>query len=128
MTPTTKTPKRTAVVRPRRILSAKGKSLGRVAAEAARLLQGKHNATYVRHQDVGCWVLIKDASAAKFTGHKLGQKKYHSYSGYPGGLMTRSLERQWKERPEKVIRDMVYHMLPTNTMRKTWIKRLTITM
>src|SRR3989338_4122921 len=111
--------------RPRRcIVDAEGRSLGRVAAEAARLLQGKNEPYYVPHQDVGSWVQVRNIKKAKFTGRKFNQKVFHHYSGYPGGLTTRSLLNLWAKRPESVIRAMVYHMLPTNTLRKAWIKRL----
>ncbi len=110
----------------RHILDATGKSLGRIATQAALHLQGKDQATYKRHQDVGSWVEIRNLKAAKFTGHKLGQKTYFRYTGYPGGITARSLTRLWEDRPTLVFRNMVYQMLPANRLRKQRIKRLVV--
>src|SRR3989338_8880761 len=110
------------------IIDADGRSLGRVAAEAALILQEKNNPAYVRHQDIGNWVHVRNLKKAKFTGRKIDQKVYHRYTGYPGGITTRSLLNQWEKRPELIMRNMVYQMLPTNTLRKKWIKRLAISL
>ena len=111
--------------RRRVVIDAAGRSLGRVAAEAARVLQGKNRPDYLRNLDMGCWVHVINLSQSTFTGRKIDQKVYYRYSGYPGGITTRSLKNLWEKKPEFILRRTIYHMLPTNTLRKTWIKRLT---
>lgn len=108
------------------VVDAKGRSLGRVASEAARYLQGKADPAYERQADGGSWVEIRNLKSAKFTGRKMDQKIFFRYSGYPGGITERSLLNQWEKRPVLVLRNMVYQMLPSNTLRKKWIKRLIV--
>lgn len=110
----------------RHIVDAKGRSLGRVATDAARFLQGKNSPAYAKHQDGGDWVEIRNLKEAKFTGRKLGQKVYFRYSGYPGGITSRALGDLWETKPQQVIRNMVFEMLPSSSLRKKWIKRLII--
>ena len=83
---------RTYVATPKTIVSrwhvidAEGKALGRVATHAARLLQGKHKATYTPFMDTGDHVVIVNAAVVKLTGRKEDQKIYRHHSGYSGGL------------------------------------------
>jgi large subunit ribosomal protein L13 len=68
------------------IIDAGGRVLGRIATEAARLLQGKHKATYTPFIDTGDHVVIVNAGKVKLTGRKEDQKIYRQHSGYEGGL------------------------------------------
>ncbi len=68
------------------VIDANGKVLGRVATDAARLLQGKHKATYTPFLDTGDHVVIVNVAKVKLTGRKEEQKIYRRHSGYPGGL------------------------------------------
>ena len=106
------------------IIDANNISLGRLAGKAAIFLQGKSRSYYYRHTDVGEYVQVINISKAKFTGRKLTQKTKYRYTGYPGGITARKLETLWARSPETVFRNIVYHMLPTNTLRKKFIKRL----
>ena len=67
------------------IVDAEGKTLGRLAAEVAKVLRGKHKPTYTPHQDTGDFVIVINAAKVVVTGKKLEQKKYFRHSGYPGG-------------------------------------------
>ena len=60
--------------------------LGRIATVAARLLQGKHKATYTPFIDTGDHVVVVNAAKVKLTGRKEDQKIYRQHSGYEGGL------------------------------------------
>lgn len=101
-------------------------TLGRLASKVATVLRGKHKVTFTPHMDVGDFVVIIKAEKVKFTGRKLAQKKYHRYSGYPGGLYTKKLSDRMIKEPEKVIRDAVYNMIDANRLRKHILRRLKI--
>jgi large subunit ribosomal protein L13 len=121
-----KSAKVTKAIKGWHIIDARGQSLGRVATKAAEILQGKHDAAYAPNLNLSKVVLIKNISQAVFTGKKIDQKQYHSYSGYPGGLKTQSLLSLWQKRPKEVVRKVVYQMLPANRLRKSRIGRLKV--
>ena len=74
------------------VIDAEGKALGRIATQAARLLQGKHKATYTPFIDTGDHVVIVNAAAVKLTGRKEDDKIYRHHSGYSGGLREERAE------------------------------------
>jgi len=102
------------------------KNLGRIATQAAFILQGKHKSSYAPNATEGDFVIVVNSKAMKFSGNKEEKKLYHHYSGYPGGISTKKLGDLMKIRPEKVIRDAIYGMLPKNTLRDQMMKRLSI--
>ena len=79
------------------IIDAQDKPLGRVAAEAAKLLRGKHKPTYTTHLDVGDHVIIINCDKVVLTGKKLDQKVYRSHSGYIGGMKEIYLQKVLKK-------------------------------
>ncbi len=101
-------------------------TLGRLASKVASILRGKHKVTFTPHMDVGDFVVVKNAEKVRFTGRKLAQKKYHRFSGYPGGLYTKKLSDRMEKEPEKVIRDAVYNMIDKNRLRKIILRRLKV--
>jgi large subunit ribosomal protein L13 len=101
-------------------------TLGRLATRVATVLRGKHKVSFTPHMDVGDFVVVKNAAKVKFTGRKLDQKKYHRFSGYPGGVRTKTLSDRMKTEPEKVIRDAVYNMVDANRLRKDILRRLKV--
>ncbi|MBI4363692.1 MAG: 50S ribosomal protein L13 [Candidatus Doudnabacteria bacterium] len=101
-------------------------TLGRLASKVATILRGKHKVTFTPHMDVGDFVVVTNAERVKLTGRKLEQKKYHRFSGYPGGLYTKTLSQRMEKEPEKVIRDAVYNMIDKNRLRKDIVRRLKI--
>jgi large subunit ribosomal protein L13 len=107
-------------------LDATNKSLGRLAAQAAVLLRGKHKPDFVPYKDEGDVVIIKNIKAIKITGRKLDQKMYYSHSGYPGGLKEKSMGKQFEMKPDDVLRRAVWGMLPKNKLRSEQIKRLQV--
>lgn len=100
--------------------------LGRIASRAAVLLRGKHRATYAPNIDAGDFVRVTNANALRFTPRKLTGKRYHRFSGYPGGVRTVTLAERRLTDPAGIIRDAVYGMLPRNRLRDRMIKRLSI--
>lgn len=105
-------------------IDASGQVLGRLATKIAVLLQGKQKPYFVRYQDVGDFVVVKNVEKMKITGKKIGQKKYYHHSGYLGGLKELPLKKLFKENPIEVFKKAVYGMLPKNKLRAKQIKRL----
>ncbi len=108
-------------------IDATNKSLGRVAAEAAHHLLGKHTVLFVKHRVVGSKVMIINAGRVRLTGNKAKVKKYSRYSGYPSGLVQESLKRTVEKKGyREVVRKAVNGMLPKNRLHKARMKLLTI--
>lgn len=100
--------------------------LGRLSTRVARLLMGKHHVDYTPHTDMGDFVVVINAAKVQFTGKKLEQKKYHRFSGYPGGITTTSLKDVMGKNPDFAVREAVRKMLPKNKLRKFQLRRLRI--
>lgn len=120
------TPKKGEVERKWLVIDAKDKVLGRVAAETARILRGKHKPQFAAHQDTGDFVIIINASKVRLTGRKLQQKVYYRHSNYPGGLKATKADKLLKERPEKMFRIAVRGMLPKNTLGRAQLGKLKV--
>lgn len=112
--------------RDKKTIDASDRSVGRIAAEASKILQGKNKPTYKKHVDVGDFVVIKNASQVKFTGRKIEQKDYYHHTGYPGGLKRKPMKHLFEEDPGRVIAKAIEGMLPKNKHRNERMKRLTI--
>lgn len=119
-------PKTSEIVRSWYEADASQFNLGRLATRVATILRGKHKVSFTPHMDVGDFVVIKNAEKVKFTGRKLTQKKYHTYSGYPGGIRTKTLEERMKTEPDKVLREAVRNMIDSNRLRKHILRRLKV--
>jgi len=108
-------------------IDAKGRAIGRVASEAAKILIGKHKTDFARNKLVGENVEILNAGLVKVTEKKLIQKIYTSYSGYPGGLKKETLKKVRDVKGMKeAVKNAVWGMLPKNKLRAQMIKKLTI--
>lgn len=107
-------------------IDAEGKILGKLAAEIAVRLMGKHKVSYTPHVDGGDYVIVTNAAKFAVTGNKMLDKKYHRHSGFPGGLKTRSLEEMIDKKPTEVIRKAVERMLPKNKLGSQMINRLKV--
>ncbi|OGG69582.1 hypothetical protein A3F27_00480 [Candidatus Kaiserbacteria bacterium RIFCSPHIGHO2_12_FULL_53_13] len=109
-------------------IDAEGKSLGRVASQAAKTLMGKTSPDYVPNIRSDVKVLIVNAGKLSMPEKKRLGKKYTTYSGYPGGLKTERLgalnARKGHGEP---LRRAIERMLPRNTLRVGRMKNLTIT-
>lgn len=108
------------------LIDLKGKILGRVSTEIAKLLMGKGKPYFVRNLDCGDHVVVKNAKYITTTGKKEEKKKYFRYSGYPGGLRTETMANLRKRKPEEIILHAVKGMLPQNKLRDKMLKRLFI--
>lgn len=107
-------------------IDAGNKAPGRIAAEAAVLLIGKHKADFTPNIDGGDHVQIINASKMKLTGNKLDQKKYYRHTCYAGGIKETSLKEIMGNDPADIIRRAVSRMLPKNKHRTERMKRLVV--
>jgi large subunit ribosomal protein L13 len=98
------------------VVDASGKTLGRLATEAASRLAGKLNPKYTPFIDMGDHVIIINAEKIVLTGLKSQQKVYRRYTGFPGGLREESFVRLMARRPEKIVEEAIKGMLPKNKM------------
>ncbi|MFZ5932955.1 MAG: 50S ribosomal protein L13 [Patescibacteria group bacterium] len=119
-------PKEKEVKRDWHLKDAEGAILGRLSAEVARLLMGKHKPSYSSHLDSGDYVVIINAEKVKLTGKKPLQKVYRSHSGFPGGFKEIPFAKLMKEHPERVIEQVVYGMLPDNRLKEGRMARLKV--
>jgi large subunit ribosomal protein L13 len=108
------------------LIDATGKTVGRLASEAARVLMGKNKPTYTPYIDVGDHVIIVNAEKVVFTGRKLQDKIYRHHTGWPGGLKEVSAEKLLQQRPERVLEAAVRGMLPKNKLGRAMGKKLKV--
>lgn len=107
-------------------VDATDKILGRLATDIAMHLIGKTDPTYIPYLDRGDKVIIENGSKIRTTGKKLDDKKYYKYSGYPGGMKSTTMGKLLADKPEFLIKKVVYNMLPKNRLRKNRMARLII--
>lgn len=108
------------------ILDGEGKVLGRLAAEAASILRGKHKPEYTPHINSGDHVIIINADKVVLTGKKLQQKMLYHHSGYPGGLKQVRYDKLMQTRPERAVYKAVTGMLPHNSLGRDMATKLRI--
>ena len=108
------------------ILDAAGKPLGRVAAEAAKLLRGKHKTTFTPHIDTGDHVIILNCKDVILTGKKLEQKIYRRHSGYIGGMKETTAKVMLEKRPEHAMMLAVKGMLPHNRLGRKMLTKVRV--
>ncbi len=108
------------------VIDATGRAAGRVATEAANLLQGKQSPDYAPNVDVHNFVEVRNAAKVRITGKKLEQKEFIHHSGHPGGLKRQSLAVVMSTNPAKAIEHAVNGMLPKNRLRTPRMQRLSV--
>jgi len=106
------------------VVDGEGKVVGRLATEIATILRGKHKPDFTPHVDTGDNVIIINAEKVRFTGAKLKQKEYITFSGYPGGQKRRTAEEQFAKHPTRVMESAVRGMLPKTKLGRAMIKKL----
>ncbi|AGF48587.1 large subunit ribosomal protein L13 [Candidatus Kinetoplastibacterium oncopeltii TCC290E] len=108
------------------VIDAKGKILGRVASEVARLLRGKHKPEFTPHVDTGDFIVIINAADIVVTGNKARDKTYYRHTTYPGGIREISFEKMQQRFPGRVIQKAVKGMLPKGPLGYAMIKKLKV--
>ena len=108
------------------VLDAAGKPMGRVAAQAAILLRGKHKPTFTPNADCGDHVIIINTDKAVLTGNKLQQKMYYHHSGYIGNLKEVKYSTLMKTRSDFAMQLAVKGMVPDTVIGRNALTRLRI--
>ncbi|WP_086929979.1 50S ribosomal protein L13 [Agarilytica rhodophyticola] len=108
------------------IIDASGKTLGRMAAEVAHRLRGKHKPEYTPHVDTGDYIVIINAEKVHVTGNKANDKMYHRHTGYPGGLKSINFNKLIDKAPERVIQSAVKGMLPKGPLGRAMFKKMKV--
>jgi len=119
-------PKQGEITKTWHIIDAEGKVLGRVAAEAAKLLRGKHKPQYTPFLDCGDHVVIVNAAKAVVTGAKERQKVYYHHSGYPGGLRETTYREMMVKHPTRPMTLAIRGMLPHNSLGRSLLKKVRV--
>jgi large subunit ribosomal protein L13 len=108
------------------IVDASGKVLGRVAAEIARRLRGKHKPEFTPHVDTGDYIVVVNVDKLRVTGNKAKDKLYHRHTTYPGGLYTTTFEKMQARHPERVLQLAVKGMLPKGPLGYAMLRKMKV--
>jgi large subunit ribosomal protein L13 len=106
------------------VVDGTNQTVGRMCAKIAAVLRGKTKAYYTPHVDCGDYVIVTNCDKVVFTGNKLDEKIYDTFSGYPGGRKEETAKNLMKRRPEVVIERAVKGMLPKNRLGRKMFKKL----
>ena len=107
------------------IIDAEGLVTGRLASIIANILRGKHKPSYTPHVDCGDHVIVINADKVKFTGRKMGNKKYYKHTGYVGGIKETTPEKILEGKfPERVLEKAVERMVPRGPLGRQQMKAL----
>ncbi|MET1218687.1 MAG: 50S ribosomal protein L13 [Glaciecola sp.] len=108
------------------VVDAADKTLGRLAAEIALRLRGKHKPEYTPHVDTGDYIVVVNAEKIAVTGNKFKDKVYYAHSGYPGGLKDITFEKLIAKKPEMVLEVAVKGMLPKGPLGRAMFRKLKV--
>ncbi len=106
------------------IIDATDKTVGRLSAEVAAILRGKHKPTFTPHVDCGDNVIIINAEKVKFTGNKLEKKVYYRHSNHPGGLKEETAGKVMETHPERILERSIKGMLPKTKLGRQMYRNL----
>lgn len=106
------------------LVDASDKVLGRLAAEIAHRLRGKHKPEFTRHIDTGDFIVVVNVDKLRVTGNKAKDKLYNRHSGYPGGLYTTNFEKMQEKFPARVLEKAVKGMLPKGPLGYAMLKKM----
>ncbi|MEO7804571.1 MAG: 50S ribosomal protein L13 [Actinomycetota bacterium] len=108
------------------IVDADDKILGRLAAEVAHILRGKHKPMFTPHLDTGDHVVVVNAAKVRLSGNKAENKVYYRHSGYPGGIRELKYSKLIETRPEQVVEQAIKGMLPHNRLGRSLSSKLKV--
>ncbi len=106
------------------VIDATDMVVGRLAAQIAPILMGKHRPTYTPHIDTGDFVIVTNVEKVVFTGNKWQQKVYQRYSGYPGGQKEEAAWKLFERRPERILELAIQRMMPKSKMGRHMMSKL----
>ena len=108
------------------LVDAQDEILGRLAAQIATRLRGKHKPEYTPHTDTGDFIVVINAAQIKVKGNKETDKIYYRHSGYPGGLKETTFDALRDKSPERIIEIAVKGMLPKNSLGRKMLSKLKV--
>ena len=108
------------------VVDAKRKRLGRMATAIATILRGKNKPEYTPHVDTGDFVVVINAEEIELTGNKWEGKMYHRHTGWVGSVISQSAAKVRETKPEKLIEDAVWGMLPKGPLGRTMFSKLKV--
>ena len=120
----TETPNPEAEDRKWFVIDAEGEIVGRLSSKIAHVLRGKHKPNYATNVDVGDFVIVINVDKLRFTGNKVNNKMYTTYSGYPGGQRKTTAAEMFVKKPQEVIEHAVKGMLPKTKLGRAMFKKL----
>lgn len=106
------------------VVDATNQTMGRMSSRIASILRGKNKPYYTPHFDCGDYVIVINAGKVQFTGNKLEDKEYLTYSGYPGGQKAESAKNLLARRPTVAVERAIKGMLPKNRLGRAMYKKL----
>jgi large subunit ribosomal protein L13 len=122
----TEFPSKNAIKRQWHVIDAQDVILGKLASKAAMLLMGKTKPTYTTFLDTGDHVIVINAAKVKVSGRKEEDKIYRHFTGYPGGLVEKSLKRVRAEKPIRLVEEAIAGMLPKTKLGKQMFRKLQV--
>ena len=122
----TEFPSKNAISRSWHVIDAENVVLGKLASKAAMLLMGKTKPSYTPFLDTGDHVIVINAGKVKVTGRKEEQKTYRHFTGYPGGLVSKSFRRVREEKPVRIVEEAIQGMLPKTKLGKQMFRKLKV--
>ena len=108
------------------LIDAQGQVVGRLAADVASILRGKHKPTYTPHADAGDHVVVVNAAGLVLTGNKASTTMRYRHSGYPGGLKAEPYGELFAKDPERAFRIAVRGMLPHGVLGRQMLRKLKV--
>ena len=108
------------------VIDAEGQILGRLATQAANMLTGKDKPVYTPFLDTGDHVIVINAEKIRMTGKKLTDKMYRHHTGFPGGLREIAAGVLMATKPEKVVQEAIFGMLPKSKLGRAMRKKLRV--
>jgi large subunit ribosomal protein L13 len=108
------------------VVDAEDQVLGKLASKAARILMGKHKPSYTPFLDTGDHVVVINAAKVRLTGGKEEKKVYRHFTGYPGGLIEMGVKRVRATRPNRMVEDAIFGMLPKTKLGKQMYRKLKV--
>jgi large subunit ribosomal protein L13 len=106
------------------VVDAESQVLGRLASQVARIIKGKHKASYTPHVDCGDRVIVINADKVRLTGKKWDNKVYVRHTGYPGGQRFATPKQLMAKSASLIIENAVRGMLPKNRLGRKLFKNL----
>ena len=108
------------------LFDAAGVPLGRLAVKITNALRGKDKPTFTPHTDTGDFVIVINAAKVLLTGRKEENKIYTDYSGYPGGLKEHTAAEIRAKKPERLVKDAVWGMIPHGRLGRAQFRKLKV--